>query len=59
MSNDERKQLIEQRLDALLSTIPDNPIYEDHDSRAIYNYILSLKVLQETEKKEGDDLSRT
>lgn len=53
MSNEVRKQLIEQRLDALLSTIPDNPIYEDHDSRAIYNYILSLKVLQETEKREG------
>ena len=58
MSNEERKQVIEQRLDALLSVIPDNPIYEDHDSRAIYNYILSIKVLQEMEGKEENGWQR-
>ena len=58
MSNEERKQVIEQRLDALLSVIPDNPIYEDHDSRAIYNYILSIKVLQEMEEKEENGWQR-
>ena len=58
MNNEERKQLIEARLDALLSTTPDNPIYEDHDSRAIYNYILSLKVVREMEGKEENGWQR-
>ena len=38
---------LEERLDKCIATTSDNPIYEEHDSRAIYNYIMSIKVLKE------------
>ena len=55
MTNRERLEAVEVRLDGILSLVPDNPIYEDHESRAIYNYLLSIKTLKEIiGKEEGD-----
>ena len=52
MKSYERAQAIEDRLDSLLEQVPDNPIYQDHDSRAILNYLQALRILKEMREKE-------
>ena len=54
MTNKERLQAIEIRLDGILSMIADNPIYEDHESRAVLNYLQAQRILKEIIEKEGD-----
>lgn len=47
MTKEERIQAVEDRIDAILEQVPDNPIYEDHESRAVLNYLQCLKILKE------------
>lgn len=52
MTNGERLEAIEGRLDAILERVPDNPIYEEHESRAVYYYLQSIKILVNKDEKE-------
>ena len=54
MTNKERLQAVENRLDGILEIVPDNAIYEDHESRAILNYLQAQRILKEIIEKEGD-----
>ena len=54
MTNTERLQAIEIRLDGILSVVPDNVIYEDHESRAVLNYLQAQRILREIIEKEGE-----
>lgn len=53
MTNEERLKALEDRLDRILESTPDNPIYEEHESRSALNYIQSIKILKETRKEES------
>lgn len=52
MTNGERLEAIKGRLDAILERVPDNPIYEDHEARAVLNYVQALRILSAREEKE-------
>lgn len=54
MTNKERLQAVENRLDGILEIVPDNAIYEDHESRAILNYLQAQRILREIIEKEGE-----
>ena len=53
MTNEQRIQALQDRLDRILESVPDNPIYEEHESRSVLNYIQSIKILKETRKEES------
>lgn len=53
MTNGERLEAIEGRLDAILERVPDNPIYEEHEARSVASYLQCIKLLNEIIKKEG------
>lgn len=53
MTKEERIQAVEDRIDMILEQVPDNPIYEDHSSRGLLNYLQALKILKEMKEKEG------
>ena len=55
MTNKERLQAVENRLDGILEIVPDNAIYEDHESRAILNYLQAQRILKEIIEKEGEN----
>lgn len=55
MTNKERLQAVENRLDGILEIVPDNAIYEDHESRAILNYLQARRILKEIIEKEGEN----
>ena len=47
MTDQERLQAITDRLDMILERVPDNPIYEDHEARAIEAYLRAIKTMRE------------
>ena len=54
MNTYERIRALEYRLDSILEMVPDNAIYQDHDSRAILNIIQALKILKQEEEREKE-----
>ena len=54
MTDQERLKAITDRLDMILERVPDNPIYEDHEARAVLNYIQSLRILRTREEKDDE-----
>ena len=52
MTDQERLQAITDRLDMILERVPDNPIYEDHEARAIDAYLKAIKTLREMEDRK-------
>ena len=55
MNNEERLQILYERLDSLLMTDTDNQIYEDHVSRSVASYAQAIKTLTELKRKEDTD----
>ena len=53
MTKEERIQAVEDRIDAILEQTTDNPIYEDHTSRSLLNYLQALKILIEMKEERG------
>ena len=53
MSLTEMIEAVQARLEAILMTVPDNPIYEDHESRSVLNYLQCLKILKEMKERES------
>ena len=51
MTNKERIAAIHDRIDLLLERVPDNPIYDEKDSRSLLNYLQALRILEERESK--------
>lgn len=51
MTNKERIAAIHGRIDLLLERVPDNPIYDEKDSRSLLNYLQALRILEERESK--------
>ena len=51
MTNNERIAAIHDRIDLLLERVPDNPIYDEKDSRSLLNYLQALRILEERESK--------
>ena len=51
MTTVERLEALYKRLDNILSRIPDNPIYEEHEARAVECYIRSIKALKDELEK--------
>ena len=49
---DKREQELIELLDTALATIPDNPIYEQHVSRNIVNYLQGIKLIKEIKSRE-------
>ena len=47
MTNEERLNALEDRLDRILESTPDNPIYEEHEARSAYYYVQSIRNLKE------------
>ena len=54
MTNKERLQVLKDRLDGILEGAPDNPIYEEHESRSVLNYLQSIRILEEMMQKKGE-----
>ena len=52
MTKEERIQAVEDRIDMILEQVPDNPIYEDHSSRGLLNYLQALRILKDMRKEE-------
>ena len=52
MTKEERIQAVEDRIDAILEQATDNPIYEDHTSRSLLNYLQALRILNDMRKEE-------
>ena len=52
MTNEERIQAVEDRIDTILEQATDNPIYEDHASRSLLNYLQALRILNDMRKEE-------
>ena len=52
MTYKEMLVMIEGRLMQALETDCDNPIYEDHQSRVIANYVQAIKTMKEVIKKD-------
>lgn len=52
MNDAERIQALNDRIDTILERVPDNPLYEDHESRSVLNYIQCIRILKEKEAKE-------
>ena len=46
MTNKERITAIQNRIDLLLERVPDNPIYDEKDSRSLLNYLQAIKILE-------------
>lgn len=42
----ERIRALYDRIDGILETVPDNPIYQDHESRALLNYAQTIRILE-------------
>lgn len=53
MTKDERIQAVEDRIDTILEQATDNPIYEDHTSRSLLNYLQALRILKEMKEERG------
>ena len=51
MTNKECIAAIHDRIDLLLERVPDNPIYDEKDSRSLLNYLQALRILEERESK--------
>lgn len=51
MTDKERIAAIHDRIDLLLERVPDNPIYDEKDSRSLLNYLQALRILEERESK--------
>lgn len=51
MTNKERIAAIHDRIDSLLERVPDNPIYDEKDSRSLLNYLQALRILEEIQEK--------
>ena len=51
MTNKERIAAIQNRIDLLLERVPDNPIYDEKDSRSLLNYLQAVRILEERESK--------
>ena len=54
MTNEERRQAILDRLDDVLASASDNPIYDEKAARAINSYLQSIKLLDEISRKDGE-----
>lgn len=52
MTTIERLEVLYERLDNILSRVPDNPIYEEHEARAVECYIRSIKALKDELEKD-------
>jgi len=52
MSSEEYIEALQNRVERILENVPDNPIYEEHESRSIYYYLQSIKVIKEMNRKE-------
>jgi len=52
MTNAERIIAVYDRIDGILEKVPDNPIYDEKDSRSLVNYLQALRMLQELERRE-------
>lgn len=52
MTNKERIAAIQNRIDLLLERVPDNPIYDEKDSRSLLNYLQALRTLEEMQSKK-------
>ena len=52
MTKDERIRAVEDRIDTILEQTTDNPIYEDHTSRSLLNYLQALRILNDMRKEE-------
>jgi hypothetical protein len=52
MTNKERITAIQNRIDLLLERVPDNPIYDEKDSRSLLNYLQALRALEEIQGKK-------
>ena len=50
MTNEQRLQALYDRLDRILESVPDNPVYEEHEARSIQAYLQSIRILKEKEK---------
>jgi hypothetical protein len=50
MTNTERIIAVYDRIDGILEKVPDNPIYDEKDSRSLVNYLQALRMLQELER---------
>lgn len=48
MTNKERLQALHDRVDSILEAVPDNPIYEQNESRSVLNYLQCIRILEET-----------
>lgn len=46
MTDSERISAINDRIDMLLERVPDNPIYDEKDSRSLLNYLQAIKILE-------------
>ena len=47
MTNEERKKAIYDRMDRILESVPDNPVYEEHEARSVASYLQCIKLLDE------------
>ncbi len=45
MNNEERLHALYDRVDIILERVPDNPIYEQNDARALASYFQAIKTL--------------
>lgn len=52
MTDSERISAINDRIDMLLERVPDNPIYDEKDSRSLLNYLQALRTLEEIQSKK-------
>ena len=52
MTDSERISAINDRIDMLLERVPDNPIYDEKDSRSLLNYLQALRTLEEIQGKK-------
>ncbi len=52
MTNKERIAAIQNRIDLLLERAPDNPIYDEKDSRSLLNYLQAERLLEEKQEKK-------
>lgn len=52
MTDSERISAINDRIDMLLERVPDNPIYDEKDSRSLLNYLQCLRMLEEKESRK-------
>lgn len=49
----QRRERLVELLDTALASIDDNPIYESYTSRNIYNYLQSLRIIDQMLKEDN------